>query len=124
MVAEDSKEVKEEGDNKAVNDVDKKELHDTGSRGLAGRGEICGSINRGLIYAGKPLNPDPPKNESVTTVPQSAAYCHGVSRVLSFANYAEENEVVLSDVVESCKMTSEHWQLPIIQFQSFFFDHR
>jgi hypothetical protein len=71
VVAEDNKEVKEEGDGKAVNDVDRKELHDTGSRGLAGRGEICGSINRGLIYAGKPLNPDPPKN--VTTVPQSAA---------------------------------------------------
>lgn len=121
MVAEDNKEVKEEGDSNAVNDVDRKELHDTGSRGLAGRGEICGSINRGLIYAGKPLNPDPPKN--VTTVLQSAAYCHGVSRVLSFANYAEENEV-LSDVVESCKMTSEHWQLPIIQFQPFFIDHR
>lgn len=71
MVAEDNKEVKEEGDSNAVNDVDRKELHDTGSRGLAGRGEICGSINRGLIYAGKPLNPDPPKN--VTTVLQSAA---------------------------------------------------
>jgi hypothetical protein len=33
MVAEDSKEVKEKGDSKAVNDVDKRELHDTGRTG-------------------------------------------------------------------------------------------
>jgi hypothetical protein len=40
--------------------------------GLADRGEICGAINQGLIYAGVPLNPDPPKND---------------------VNYAEEIEV-------------------------------
>jgi hypothetical protein len=33
MVTEDSNEVKGKGDSKAVNDVDKKELHDTGKTG-------------------------------------------------------------------------------------------
>ena len=66
MVAEDNKEVKGKGDSKTVKDVDK-ELHDTGRTGWS-RGK-CGAINQGLIYVGMPLNPDPPKNESVTTVP-------------------------------------------------------
>jgi hypothetical protein len=44
------------------------------------------------------LNPDPPRNESVTTVPSMlpiATGCQGFSHLRSHAinNYAEENEV-------------------------------
>ena len=83
MVAEDNKEVKGKGDSKAVNDVDKKELHDPA--GLADRGEICEAINQGLIYARTPLSPDPPKNESVTTVPSMLPIATGYQRCFHFA---------------------------------------
>jgi len=54
--------------------------------GLADRGEIvCGAINRGLIYVGMPLNQDPPKNESQTTVPILRSIATGCQGCFSFA---------------------------------------
>ncbi len=65
MVAEDHKEVKEKGDDKAVNGIDEKELHDTGGTGCS-RGP--GNYMKRAYIPGMSLNPDPPKNESIITV--------------------------------------------------------